>query len=102
MERQRLEAIEQYIFSLFQRRKITRVLTKEVFESTSEFSNGDLVRAFEDLEKSLRLLVRYTKEGNDWISLSPEGAKLAGVTMIDELHTDALPHPPRSSTAPPR
>jgi len=102
MERQRLEAIEQYIFSLFQRRKISRVLTKEVFESTSEFSNGDLVRAFEDLEKSLRLLVRYTKEGNDWISLTPEGAKLAGVTMIDELHTVALPHLLRSSTAPPR
>ena len=102
MERQRLEAIEQYIFSLFQRRKVSRVLTKEVFESTSEFSNGDLVRAFEDLEKSLRLLVRYTREGNDWISLTPEGARLAGVTMIDELHINALPHPPKSSTAPPR
>ena len=102
MERQRLETIEQYIFSLFQRRKVSRVLTKEVFESTSEFSNGDLVRAFEDLEKSLRLLVRYTREGNDWISLTPEGARLAGVTMIDELRIDALPHPPKSSTAPPR
>jgi len=101
MERQRLEAIEQYILSVFQRRKISRVLTKEVFESTSEFSNGDVVRAFEDLEKSLRLLVRYTKEGNDWISLTPEGARLAGVTMIDGLQNDALPHPPRSSTAPP-
>jgi hypothetical protein len=102
MERQRLEAIEQYIFSLFQRRKVSRVLTKEVFESTSEFSNGDLVRAFEDLEKSLRLLVRYTREGNDWLSLTPEGAKLAGVTINYELHIDALPHPPKSSTAPPR
>ena len=102
MERQRLEAIEQHILLVFQRRKISRVLTKEVFESTSEFSNADLVRAFEDLEKSRRLLVRYTREGNDWISLTPEGAKLAGVTIIDELHNDALPHPPRSSTAPSR
>ena len=102
MERQRLEAIEHYILSLFQRRKSSRLLTKEVFESTSELSNADLVRAFEDLEKSWRLLVRYTREGNDWISLTPKGAMLAGVTMIDELHTDALPHPPRSSTAPPR
>jgi len=102
MERQRLESIEHYILSLFQRRRTSRILTKEVFESTNEFSNADLVRAFEDLEKSWRLLVRYTKDGNDWISLTSEGAKLAGVTMIDELHTDAFPHPPKSSTAPPR
>ena len=70
------------------------MLTKEVFESTSEFSNADLVRAFEDLEKSWRFLVRYTKDGHDWISLTQEGAKHAGVTMIDDLHIDALPHPP--------
>jgi hypothetical protein len=101
MEKPKLESIEQYIFKLFQRRNISRMLTKEVFESTSEFSNADLVRAFGDLEERQRLLVRYTREGNDWISLTPEGAMHAGVTMTDELHTDALPHPPRSSTAPP-
>jgi hypothetical protein len=75
MERQRLEAIEQYIYRSFKDETISRVLTKEVFESTSELSNADLVRAFEDLEKSWRLLVRYTKMGNDWISLTTEGAK---------------------------
>ncbi|HJX91981.1 MAG TPA: hypothetical protein VJ372_15880 [Pyrinomonadaceae bacterium] len=102
MEKPRLESIEQYIFTLFQRRNTSRMLTKEVFESASEFSNADLVRAFGDLEERQRLLVRYTREGNDWISLTSEGAMIAGVTMIDEPHTDALPHPPRSSTSPPR
>ena len=102
MEKARLESIEQYIFTFFQRRNTSRMLTKEIFESTSEFSNADLVRAFGDLAERQRLLVRYTSEGNDWISLTPEGAMLAGVTMIDELHIDALPHPPKGSTAPPR
>ena len=56
------------------------------------------MRAFEDLEKSLRLLVRYTREGNDWLSLTPEGAKLAGITMYRRVAgIDALPHPPKSS-----
>ena len=101
MERLILEAIEQYILSLFQRRNVSRMLTREIFESTSELSNADLVRAFEDLEKSWRFLVRYTKDGHDWISLTQEGVKHAGVTMSDDLHIDALPHPPKSSTAPP-
>jgi len=101
MEKPRLESIEQYLFTLFRRQNTSRMLTKEVFESTSEFSNADLVRAFADLEERQRLLVRYTREGNDWISLTPEGARLAGLTLNDELHTEALPHPPRSSTAPP-
>jgi hypothetical protein len=52
MEKPRLESIEQYIFTLFQRRNTSRMLTKEVFESASEFSNADLVRAFGDLEES--------------------------------------------------
>jgi hypothetical protein len=102
MERPRLESIEQYILTLFQRRNLSRMLTREFFESTSEFSNADLVRAFEDLEKSWRFLVRYTRDGHDWVSLTPEGAKLVGVEIMDEIHGAALPHPPKSSTAPPR
>ena len=98
MERRRLEAIEQYIFSLFHRLHTSKMLTKEIFESTDEFANADLVRAFEDLEKRWRLLIRYTKEGSDWVSLTPEGSQYAGVTTTD--HFEALPHPPKSSTSP--
>ena len=101
MERRKLEAIEQYIFSLFGRRNISRMLTKEVFDSTDEFTNADLVRAFEDLEKHWRLLVRYTKDGSDWISLTPAGANYAAVQVLRE-ELEALPHPPKSSTASPR
>jgi len=97
MERRRLEAVEKYIFSVFGKRKSSRLLTKEIFNSTDAFTNADLVRAFEDLEKRWRLLVRYTKEGSDWIALTPEGSDYVGVPTLD--HLDALPHPPKS-TAP--
>jgi hypothetical protein len=102
MQKSRLEKIEQYIFTLFQNRKTSRLLTKEVFESTSEFPNGDLVRAFEDLEKRWRLIVRYTKEGDDWISLTPEGAGHLGIRINSkDLDPPGLPHPPKSSTSVP-
>ena len=97
MERRRLETIEQYIFSLFHKRNSSKVLTKEIFDSTDEFANADLVRAFEDLEKRWRLLIRYTKDGSDWIALTPEGSQYAGVTTAE--HLEALPHPPKSSTS---
>jgi hypothetical protein len=101
MEQRKLEAIEQYVFSLFHSRSETRMLTREIFESTNEFANADLVRAFEDLEKRWRLIVRYTHDGHDWIALTPEGAKYADVTLVDDLHSSGIRHPPRSSTDPP-
>lgn len=99
MEKRKLERIERYIFELFQERGTTRLLAKEIFDSTNEFANADLVRAFEDLEKKWRLLVRYTDEGNDWVSLTAEGAAYAGLNQTEELNAHAaVPHPPKSST----
>lgn len=99
MEKRRLERIEQYIFTLFRDRGTPRLLAKEIFESTDVFANGDLVRAFEDLEKKWRLLVRYTKEGNDWVSLTPEGASYAGLNRLEgDEQAEAVRHPPKSST----
>ncbi len=97
MEKTRLAAIEQYIFDVFRERGSSRLLTKEVFDSTSEFSNTDLVRAFEDLEKKWRMLSRYTKEGNDWVTLTPDGAEYAGIIAAPDPQVAFL-HPPRSIT----
>lgn len=98
MDKRRLERIEQHIFALFRARGTYRLLAKEVFDSTAEFANADLVRALEDLEKKWRLLVRYTSEGNDWISLTPEGAARANAKQPEDAERpDALPHPPRSA-----
>jgi hypothetical protein len=100
MEKQRLQRIEQYILGFFQRRQQGRILAKELFDSTAEFANSDLVRALEDLEKSARLLVRYTDEGNDYISLTPQGAIEIGLDPTDvDSESSAIPHPPRSATS---
>ena len=97
VEQRKLESIENYILSFFNQKNRQRILTKEIFNSTGAFSNADLVRAFEDLEKRWRLLVRYTDEGNDWISLTPEGLRYADVSSYDDSIAP-LPHPPKSST----
>ena len=99
METRRLEQIEKYVLGFFQAQGQTNILAKELFDSTSTISNADLVRALEDLEKKQRLLVRHTKEGNDYISLTPQGAASLGLEPVD-LHNDptAMPHPPKSAT----
>jgi hypothetical protein len=99
MERVKLARIEKYIFDFFRTRQTDRLLAAELFEISSEYANADLVRAFEDLEKRWRLLIRYTLEGNDWIQLTPDGARYVGlhdkdISRLPEVH----PHPPRSAT----
>src|SRR5215213_743700 len=63
MEKHRLARIEQYILEFFQQRQLTRIMAKDLFDSTPEYANADLVRALEDLEKKQRLLVRHTYDG---------------------------------------
>jgi hypothetical protein len=99
MDKHRLQQIEEYILGVFQRRQQSRMLAKELFDSTSEYANADLVRAFEDLEKKHRLLVRYTHEGNYYISLTPQGTMYVGLEPSDvEDEPPVLPHPPKSAT----
>jgi hypothetical protein len=95
MEKRKLQRIEQYIFERFRERGSSRLLAKEVFDSSPEFSNADLVRAFEDLEKRWRMLVRHTQDGSDWIALTTDGANYAGVHLVPDSEVAFL-HPPRS------
>jgi len=45
------------------------------------------------------LLVRYTHEGNDYISLTPQGVMFVGLEPSDvENEPTVLPHPPKSAT----
>jgi hypothetical protein len=99
MESRRLRQIEQYILGFFQIEQRTRILAKDLFASTSSFANADLVRALEDLEKKERLLVRHTTEGNDFVSLTSQGAAQLGLAQVDfEDNSPAMPHPPKSAT----
>jgi hypothetical protein len=99
MDKRRLRQIEEFILMLFQRHRAVKLLAGEIFESSQEYSNADLVRAFEDLEKKHRLLVRYTSEGDDWVHLTEEGANQAGLTELERGEgPESLPHPPKSAT----
>ena len=99
MDIQRLQQIERYIFGFLKDQQQTRILAKELFDSTSTYANADIVRALEDLEKKERLLVRHTSEGNDYISLTAQGIALLGLEQADVIDdATALPHPPKSAT----
>ncbi|HEV8429615.1 MAG TPA: hypothetical protein VGQ41_17065 [Pyrinomonadaceae bacterium] len=98
MDKRRLEQIERYVVSFFQQQQQTRILAKELFESTSAYANADIVRALEDLEKKERLLVRHTSAGNDYISLTAQGIARLGLAQADVEDVAAIPHPPKSAT----
>jgi hypothetical protein len=98
MDRQRLEAIEKYILSFFQAERHTRILASELFGSTGAYANADMVRALEALEKTHRQLVRHTTDGNDYISLTPQGVAELGFEEVDPEESALLPHPPKSAT----
>ena len=97
MNKALLALVEDYVLGFFRRSGETRLLVREIFDASPEIANADIVRAFEDLEKRQRALVRHTEEGDDWVALTPEGARLAGLPAPDEPPT-AMPHPPKSST----
>jgi hypothetical protein len=99
MDKHRLEQIEKYVINFFQEQRHSRILAKDLFDSTTAYANADIVRALEDLEKRERLLVRHTTEGNDYISLTSVGITLLGLESSDvESEGTALPHPPKSAT----
>jgi hypothetical protein len=99
MDKRRLAEIEKYIINFFQEQQQSRILAKDLFNSTSVYANADIVRALEDLEKRERLLVRHTTEGNDYVSRTAVGITLLGLKETDvESDAGALPHPPKSAT----
>jgi len=98
MDRQRLDRIERYILGFFQEHERIRILAQDLFDETREFANADVVRALEDLEKHHRMLVRHTTEGNDYISLTSQGAADLGLEPLDLDQGLVMPHPPKSAT----
>lgn len=99
MEKRKLAEIEEYILERFRSERSNKLLTRTIFETTSRYANADFVRAFEDMEKKWRLLVRFTSEGNDWIQLTPAGAERAQLNEFTDANLPAAqPHPPKSST----
>jgi len=97
MNKGRLARVEEYVLGLFRQTGETRLLVRQIFDASPGFANADIVRAFEDLGKRQRALIRHTEEGDDWVSLTTEGARLAGLPAPDDQQP-AFPPPPKSST----
>jgi hypothetical protein len=99
MDKHRLEAIEKYVINFIQEQQQSRILAKDLFDSTTAYANADIVRALEALEKTERLLVRHTTEGNDYVSLTALGIERLGLEEADiQEEAGTLPHPPKSAT----
>jgi len=96
MDIHRLEQIEKRILDFFETQQRPRILVKELFSNLTDASNADIVRTLEAMEKKSRLLVRHTSEGDDYLSLTPDGAALVAITGQDA--PSAIPHPPKSAT----
>jgi hypothetical protein len=72
----------------------TGLPTNRIFELSREYSTADLVRAFEDLEKQSRVVVRRTEGGTDWLHLTTDGAALIGLPVEREQTVEReLPRP---------
>ena len=78
--RDRAGKIGTNVIDYFRRRSTHRIPTSELFDILP-YAGADIVRALEDLERKHRLLVRLTEEGTDWVVLTVDGAREAGLDL---------------------
>jgi hypothetical protein len=89
-----LRMIERLIMETFRSNGAT-ALPADHFFRTGPYSNADFVRAFEDLEKRWRYLVRRTEGGTDRLNLTVEGAGALGLAVDTTEKAVAEPAHPR-------
>ena len=90
-----LRPIERHVLEMFRAARATRLPAQQVF-ARGPHSNADFVRAFEELEKRWRYLVRHTTGGVDWLDLTVDGAAALGIPAAagDDVPIEP-PRPPR-------
>jgi hypothetical protein len=76
--RRRLTELQRRVLDAFARRATTR-LAMPVLLADLPHAHADVIRAIEDMEKRRRILERRTEGGSDWLLLTREGARAAGV-----------------------
>ena len=79
----RLNELEQRVLTLFRHAGATRLATQGIFNVLPN-AHADVVRALEHLEKERRFLVRRTEGGNDWLILTQDGVRAAGIRDATE------------------
>lgn len=71
---ERLVNLERDILAFFAMRRAKKLPTRELFDALPH-AHADVIRALEEMEKTRRLVVRQTEEGNDWLFLTDGGAE---------------------------
>ena len=77
-EKRKLQRMEDYVLGLFRQQGKARMSAVEVFNSTAEYKNSDLAKAFDNLERNRRLLIRYRFDNDEWLQLMPAGMRYLG------------------------
>ena len=91
-----LAQIEQDVLAFFTRHRVFSVRTQTVLDGLP-YAHADIVRAFEDLEKQSRYLVRRTEEGNDWLFLTDTGVHAIGLGDVKHVTETTVADPPNSA-----
>ena len=91
----RSEIVADRVIEVFRSMGAPRLRTSVLFDHT-EYANADLVRAFEVLEQDRRLLVRHSVDGNDWLELTPAGARMLGFSEEEGTTSPADPRHPET------
>jgi hypothetical protein len=68
-----LATAEDHVLRTFANHEATTLSTSLLFEESGTFSTADVSRALARLEHRERALLRYTWEGNDWVTLTLRG-----------------------------
>jgi hypothetical protein len=68
-----LETAEEHVLRTFSHHDATTLSTSLLFEDSGPLTTADIGRALARLEHRDRALLRYTWEGNDWVTLTLRG-----------------------------
>jgi len=92
--RRRFTELQRSVLRAFTDRASTRLSMQALLEELPH-ANADVIRAIEDLEKRPRLLERRTEGGSEWLVLTREGARAAGVKRSESDAGASVSPPPQ-------
>ncbi len=69
-----MQDVEEQVLQEFARQNATTLPTSALFDHSGGQANADVTRALTDLEQHRRLLIRYTWDGTDWVTLTELGS----------------------------
>jgi hypothetical protein len=81
-----IKTAEEQVLRAFAQHQATTLSTSLLFDESAPFTHADIARAIAHLEQQERLLIRYTWDGTDWVTLT-----LLGLARRDGAQPPATP-----------